>query len=303
MKDRTVRSAMKQEDSIEYVLKNQQPDGGFPYLPSGRSVLESTAFSLLAVRGRDPKSGALEKAAAFLASLQNKDGGFFLFPGDNLSSAYGTALAAIALKTLDAAVHASRLEEAAFYLRNDHRYIRSTDLDLDVWGWNHYTNIGTEPTAVAVLALKHLGSLPEGRGEQAAQFFAHTKCDYGGWSYGAAVDKNDLRSSSPVCTVLPPHLHVTALVMLAMQDKKDAFRDGLKIIDEQAPKSRCPLSLSLSALAVDCYGGDNRGLLDRLNRLMEEDAQVRDMVFYRALAALANLTRAGNNLLRLEGRT
>jgi hypothetical protein len=301
MNVRTLSPAMNPQDPIDFILEHQQPDGGFPYAPDGRSVLESTAFSMLAAWGYGPKSGALEKAAAFLASLQNKDGGFILFSGDNLSSAYGTALAAIALETLDAAAHKSRLEEAAFYLRNDHRYIRSVDLDLDVWGWNHYTNIGTEPTAVTVLALKHLGSLPEGRGEQAAQFFAQTKCDYGGWSYGAAVDKNDPRSSSPVCTVLPPQLHVTALVMLAMQDKKDAFRDGLKIIDEQAPKSHCPLSLSLSALAVECYGGDTRGLLERLNGLMAEDARVRDVVLYRALAALANLTREGKNPLRLGG--
>ncbi len=89
--------------------------------------------------------------------------------------------------------------------------------------------------------------------------------------------------------------------MLAMQDKKDAFRDGLKIIDDAFPGSRCPLSLSLSALAVHCYGRDNRRLLDRLNALMMEDSQVRDIVFYRALAALANLTQEDKNPLRLGG--
>jgi len=292
---------MKPEDSMDYILSHQQADGGFPYAPSGGSVLEATAFCLLAVWGRDPKSGALKRAAAFLTSLQNRDGGFFLFPGDNLSSAYGTALAAVALKTADAAAHKARLEEAAFYLRNNHRFAKHADLDEDVWGWNDYTFMGSEPTAMAVLALKHLGSLPESRGEQAAQFFSHTKCDYGGWTYGAPTDKNDPESSSPVCTVLPPQLHVTALVLLAMQDRKDAFRDGLRVIDEASPGSHCPLSLSLSALAVHCYGGDNRGLLDRLNGLMAEDAQVRDMVFYRALAALANLTQADRNPLRLGG--
>jgi len=292
---------MNPQDPIDFILEHQQPDGGFPYAPAGRSVLESTAFSLMAVRGRDPKNAALEKAAGFLASLQNKDGGFFLFPGDNLSSAYGTALAAIALKTVDPAALTSRLEEAAFYLRNDHRYIKSTDLDLDVWGWNHYTNIGTEPTAWAVLALKHLGSLPETRGEQAAQFFARTKCDYGGWSYGAAVDKNDPGSSSPVCVVLPPQLHVTALVMLAMQDRRDEFKPDLEVIGTGFPKSGCPFSLALSALAVDCYGGDNRDILDRLNGIMAEDGQVREMVIYRALAVLANRTREGVNPLRLGG--
>jgi len=292
---------MKPEDSIDYVLGHQQADGGFPYTNSGGSVLESTAFSLMAAWIRYPKNVAVERAAAFLASLQNKDGGFLLFPGDNLSSAYGTALAAVALKTADAAGHKTRLEEAAFYLRNDHRYVRNTDLDEDVWGWNDHTYIGSEPTAMVVLALKHLGSLPESRADQAEQFFAHTKCDYGGWTYGASTDKNDPQSSSPVCAVLPPQLHVTALVLLAMQDRKEAFLDGLKVIEGAFPGSLCPLSLSLSAVAFHCYGRDNRGLLDHLNGLMAEDVQVRDIVFYRALAALANLTRAGKNPLRLGG--
>ncbi len=291
---------MKPEDSIDFLLGHQQADGGFPYASAGGSVLEATAFSLLAIGGRD-QNEARKKAAAFLTSLQNKDGGFFLFPGDNLSSAYGTGLAALALKTADGAGHASRLEEAAFYLRNNHRFAKHPDLDEDVWGWSDYTFMGAEPTAMAVLALKHLASPPEGRLQQASQFFSHTKCDLGGWSYGAPTDKNDPESPSPVCTVLPPQLHVTALVMLAMQDKKDAFRDGLEVIERTSPGSHCPLSLSLSALAVDCYGGDNRGLLDRLNGLMAEDAQVRGLAFYHALAALANLTREGKNPLRLGG--
>ena len=173
---------------------------------------------------------------------------------------------------------------------------------MDVWGWNHYTNIGTEPTALVVLALKHLESLPETRGGQAARFFADTKCDYGGWSYGAAVDKNDPESTSPVCTVLPPQLHVTALVMLAMQDRQDDFRDGLGIIESAYPGSSCPFSLALSAFAVDVYGGDVRPVLERLNGLMANDHQVRDLVYYRALAAAANQTLEGRNPLRLGGK-
>jgi hypothetical protein len=290
---------VKPEDSVSFVLGHQQPDGGFPYAASGGSVLESTAFSLMAVSGHDPKNGALAKGADYLLSLQNANGGFFLFRGDNLSSAYGTGLAILALKAIDPAGFRSQLDEAAFYLRNDHRYVRNTDLDEDVWGWNNSTYIGSEPTAVVVLALKHLGPLPTDREAEAARFFSHTRCDYGGWTYGAPTDKNDPKSASPVCTVLPPQLHVTALVLLAMQDRKEEFRDQLKVIAGEYPKSRCPFSLSLCALAVHCYGGDPRDILDRLSAIMAQDGQVRGLVFYHALAALASLTRLGKNPLCL----
>jgi hypothetical protein len=286
--------------SIDFVLKHQQADGGFPYAASGRSALEPTAWSLLALAIHDPKTVALQKGAAYLASLQNRDGGWFLFRGDNLSSAYGTALAILALKTIDAAGFRPALEAGAFYLRNDHRFVRNTDLDEDVWGWNDYTFIGSEPTAMAVLALKHLGPLPPDRVEQAARFFSHTRCDYGGWSYGAPTDKNDPQSASPVCAVLPPQLHVTALVLLAMQDRPAEFKGELKIVSEECPKSHCPFSLSLGALALSCYGAANRDVLDRLNALMDRDGQVRGMVFYHALAALANLAAPGRNPLCLK---
>jgi hypothetical protein len=290
---------VKPEDSVSFVLGHQQPDGGFPYVASGGSVLESTAFSLIAVWGHDPRNGALKKGADYLLSLQNTNGGFLLFRGDNLSSAYGTALAILALKTIDPAGFRAKLEDAAFHLRNDHRYVRNTDLDEDVWGWNDFTFVGSEPTAMVVLALKHLGPLPSDRGKQVTQFFSHTRCDYGGWTYGAPTDKNDPKSTSPACTILPPQLHVTALVLLAMQDRKEEFRDQLKVIAAEYPKSRCPLSLSLCALAVHCYGGDNRDILDRLNATMAQDGQVRGLVFYHALAALANLSRLGKNPLCL----
>jgi hypothetical protein len=290
---------VKPKDSISFVLGTQQPDGGFPYAASGGSVLESTAFCLLAVSGHDPKSGALKKGADYLLSLENTIGGFRLFHDDNLSSAYGTALAILALKTIDPAGFRAELDAAAFYLRNDHRYVRSTDLDEDVWGWNDYAFVGSEPTAMVVLALKHLGPLPFDREKQATQFFSHTICDYGGWTYGAPIDRNDPESRTPVCAVLPPQLHVTALVLLAMQDRKDEFRDQLKVIAAEYPKSQCPFSLSLCALAVHCYGGDNRGILDRLNAIMAVDGQVRGLAFYHALAALANLTRIGKNPLCL----
>ena len=72
---------MKPEDSIDYVLGHQQADGGFPYPPSGGAVLEATAFSLLAVWGRDPKSGALKKGPPSWRRFKTGTAGFFFFPG------------------------------------------------------------------------------------------------------------------------------------------------------------------------------------------------------------------------------
>jgi hypothetical protein len=288
------------ENNIRFFLKCQQSDGGFPYGRAGESALEPTAFSLIALSGVEPKSKAGEKGVEYLLSLQNRDGGWLLFRKDNLSSVYATALAVLALRARGRAQDKSSLGEAVFYLKNNHKFAKNVDLDEDIWGWNDYTYVGAEPTAAVVLALKHVGSLPEGRGKEAEKFFTQNTCDEGGWTYGAPVDRNDRLSPSPVSALLRPQLHVTAFVLLAMQDRKEKFRSGIEVIAQEFPKSYCPFSLSLSALAVDCYGKNNRGILERLNRIMAEDQQVKEMAFYHAVSAVANLTSLGKNPLCLN---
>jgi hypothetical protein len=85
-----------------------------------------------------------------------------------------------------------------------------------------------------------------------------------------------------------------------MQDKKEEYVDHFRILREMCPQSYCPLSLSLSALACDSYGFDNGDIIRRLNTIMAEDLQVAPVVFYNALAALANLTGMGRNALCLD---
>jgi len=285
---------------LEFVLAHQESDGGFPYRPAEGSVQESTAFCLLALDGWSRAAGAIERGLSYLLSLQTMTGGWLLFRNDTRSSAYATALSLLVLKRLGREQNRDRIERAIRFLENARHYVRDETLDEDVWGWSDRTYIGAEPTAAAALALKHFNALPAHRAQEAERFFQDTACASGGWTYGYPVDREERRGGYPQRALLVPQLHLTALVLLGMQDKKEEFQGHLKVIQEQSPQSYCPLSLSLSALALDCYRLDNRAIVERLNKVMAEDRQVSRVVFYNALGALAELTKNGRNPLCLD---
>jgi hypothetical protein len=285
---------------LEFVLAHQESDGGFPYRPGEGSVLESTAFCLLALDGSSRSAEATDRGLFYLLSLQNKTGGWLLFRGDTKSSAYATALSLLVLNGIDRGRHRDRIDRGIRFLDRSRHYVRDETMDEDVWGWNDRTYVGAEPTAAAALALKHLGALSSRRAQEVERFFKDTACESGGWTYGYPEEKEERREALPERTLLYPQLHLTAFVLLGMQDNKEEFQGGLKVIQEQFRQSYCPLSLSLGALALDCYGSDNRAVVERLNKIMAEDRQVSRVVFYNALAALAELTRNGRNPLCLN---
>lgn len=285
---------------LEFVLAHQESDGGFPYRPGEGSALESTAFCLLAVGGWGRAAAEADRGLSFLLSLQNKTGGWRLFPVDTSNSAYATALSLLVLKRFSPERHQDPIQRAVRFLDSSRHYTRDEAMDEDVWGWNDRTYIGAEPTAAVILALKHFKALSPRRAQEAEKFFKDTMCASGGWTYGYPVDSEERRGALASRELLVPQLHLTALVLLCMQDRQDDFKDSLKVIPEQFPGSHCPLSLSLSALALDCYRSNNRAVVERLNKIMAEDRQVSWVVFYNALSALAELTENGWNPLCLD---
>lgn len=287
------------EPYLDFVLAHQEEDGGFPYRSAEGSVLESTAFCLLALEGYNRALEAIGRGLSYLLSLQNETGGWFLYRNDTRSSAYATALSLLILDRIDRQQYQDRIEDGIRFLGNTRRYVHDETMDENVWGWNDQTFVGPEPTAMVALVLKHLNALSDQQAGEVERFFKDNMCRRGGWTFGYPVDSHQRESIASDRAILVPQLHITALVLLCMQDKKGEYISHFGVIQEQYPLSFCPLSLSLSALAYDCYRMDNRKVVQRLNKIMTEDHQVAQVVFYNALAALANLTEKGVNPLCL----
>lgn len=101
-------------DAVTYLTARQNLDGGWPS-GHGQSMLQPTANALLALRsfrGDGQVQTALDNGLAWLQEQQDADGGF----GDSRSTAYDTATALLALKTLGAPQDS--VDSAVAYLLN-----------------------------------------------------------------------------------------------------------------------------------------------------------------------------------------
>lgn len=288
------------ENLITFILNNQQLDGGFGYYKHANSSVEPTCYSILALNSFDPKLIQIKDSIKCLLSLQNNDGGWLLFKDDNLSSPVATALALITMKNIDPERYSAPLNRGLKYLETVEGFYTTEEMDENAWGWNKGCFIAIDPSAYAVIALKMLNSTDKNRIEQGEKFFIHNTCDAGGWTYGYPVDKNDPESIQVFNNILLPQLHITSLVLLALQGKKLNVSQHINLILREYANSFCPLSLSLAVLALDSYKEENQLVLNHLNKVMTEDDYAKNVLFYNSLAALANLSKKGINPLCLN---
>lgn len=88
------------QDSKQYLLNNQNSDGGFAYATGFRSDSNMTAMALIALMraGVNPQHATIQNALVYLHDLQNSDGGFGLSKGEP-SDAGSTAWVISALQT------------------------------------------------------------------------------------------------------------------------------------------------------------------------------------------------------------
>lgn len=284
----------------DFLLKSQQLNGSFGYRKQAGNIVEATVYSLLALNTLNPRLAEIQAGVKWLLTMQNKDGGWFLFDEDDNSSPYVTALALIALYRINKTLYSAYIEKGLKYLENVHYFFSNKDLNPYVWGWNKGCFVGPEPTGDVLLALKMLKSKNDVRIREAESFFDKLRCFEGGWTYNLPVDRNDVDSKTPCQVPLAPELNVTAVVLLSVQDKKDKYFNHINVLLKKYDKSYCPFALSLSVLALDCYKQETSNVLERLNKIMATDDFVKVNVVYNAIALLANLTIEGKNPLCLR---
>ena len=285
------------EDYIKYILSQQCSSGGFGYINNKCAMIEPTCYSLLALYKHDTKSDNFIRASDWLLSLQEMDGGWKLFDIDDISSPYGTSIAIITLNQMDKNRYIKETQAGIRYLETQSEYFKNNELCYNAWGWNKGTFIGIEPTAYAVLSLKLLNSTKEERIKEGEKFFLSSVCLNNGWTFGYPIDRNNPASTSVVYAPVEAQLNITALVLLALQGTKTNLSDHINLLLKDYKNSYCPMSLSLSVLALDAYREKTSNIVKHLNNIMKTDKYVKDKVIYNALSALANQVKLGYNPL------
>lgn len=295
---------------------NQRPSGAWGYRGNQDSV-ESTCFAILALR-RQP-SIELAQALQALQRLQNADGSWPAFTGDEPEGCWTTALAVLSLM---AAGHATKTMASGIQWLLDARGREAnwfwrwklSTVDNKVkfdpakfgWSWVPETTSWVVPTAFSLIALQQVRQRGYDKTAQLAErvdlgtsMLLDRMCPGGGWNSG-----NGIAFGVP----LAPHIDATSIALLALtrHEEEQGVQRSLQRLVNRLAGCPSPYSLAWGVLAIAAYRGISlearEGLQGRaleLMRLTENAASIEDNCTL-ALSALALEAIDGNNVFEVR---
>jgi hypothetical protein len=245
--------------------RRQLPAGGWAALRSSvQACLESTCLTTLAIGSDD--SDEVRLAQEFLVRVQNPNGSWPAFVGDDRDGVWVTSLAVIALRDVATAIPARLAgihwlmkcqgKEANWFWRwkflTADRYVRF-DPDKFGWPWVPDTCSWVVPTAFAILALSQVpcscGGLEEIpiRVDRGIEMLMDRACPGGGWNAGNGVVYG---------SALAPHPDDTAIALLALNNRTQhpVVQASLKWLERTAQALTAPWSLACAILALAAHG-------------------------------------------------
>lgn len=295
---------------------NQGITGVWPDRGNQGSV-ESTCFAILALRRES--SMELCRAVQALQGLQNRDGSWPAFIGDEPVGCWTTAIAALAL--METCVKTERLGSGIRWLiqargREAHwlwRWkLRAIDNKVQFdpakfgWSWVAGTTSWVIPTAFALIALQQTrqrgynetARLTE-RVELGTSMLLDRMCPGGGWNSG-----NGVAFGVP----LAPHIDATSIALLALtrHEKEPGVQRSLHWLVNRLAGCPSPYSLAWGVLASAAYRRSSPeaseslyGMAEELMRLTENATSIKDNCTL-AVSALALEAIDGENVFEVR---
>jgi len=231
-------------------------------MTSSQAALEPSCLAALALGLR---SDTAHGAQDFLLRLQNPNGSWPAFDGDDQDGSWVTSLAMIALRDYVPGIPA-RLRGFHWLLkfagkesnllwkwkfRTSDRHVRF-DPDKYGWPWFPETVSWIVPTSFAILALRQvpcacgdLGYIPD-RVNLGIEMLIDRACPSGGWNAGNGVVYG---------TQLAPHVDDTAVALLVLSERKEVsfVQLSLQWLQNTASALRSPWSLAWAILALAAH--------------------------------------------------
>jgi hypothetical protein len=249
---------------IDELTQRQLPCGGWATSSRSRQcALEPSCLAALALGLSSDASGGLQD---FLLRVQNPNGSWPPFEGDDLDGSWLASLAVIVLRDYLPGIPA-RLRGFHWLLkfagkesnwfwkwkfRTTDRHVRF-DPNKYGWPWFPETVSWVVPTSFAILAMnqipcgcgdfEHAGS----RVNLGIEMLIDRACPGGGWNAG-----NGTVYGAP----MSPHVDDTAIALLALSRRKDdrLVQSGVLWLEKTIKGLRSPWSLAWSVLALAAHG-------------------------------------------------
>ncbi len=246
---------------LEFLLTNQNADGGWGFHPASSSAVEATAWALLAVissrTATSPYAEVCSRACEWLAKAQLPDGSWPAFPG-HPQGCWVTSLVSMALhlqggsqpaveRGRDWVLNAWSAEHSLWWRIKQtilpNRAARQNSA-LSGWSWTPQTASWVEPTAHALLFLESLPAemLPPRaakRRQLAESMLFDRMCPGGGWNSGNPL----VYGVGGV-----PRIGPTAWALMALRGfpSHAAVRLSLDVLEKSYPEIKAAGSLAIA---------------------------------------------------------
>lgn len=300
----------------ERLVELRGPSGAAGWQPS-QWTTESMCLVILALRRQ--KGPDLGRAIDSLQLLQNRDGSWPAFAGDEPMGCWVTALATITLMYIGCATAglASAIQwllnakgrEAAWFWRWKFQIVDNSvafDSAKYGWSWISGTTSWAIPTAFSLIALQQ--SRTHGLNQTAemdlrikmgTSMLLDRMCPGGGWNAG-----NGMAFGVPYA----PYIDATAISLLALRGhvKQPGVQASLAWLVNRLPGCPSPYSLAWGTLALAAYREVNREVESTVGRttnglvaLLERGAGLDDVCSI-AVCTLALDAVEGNNVFEVR---
>lgn len=269
-----MNAGTRAQELRELLARRQFRTGGWSALStSSQASVEASALAYIALSSDFASS--CDVARRFLIEIQNPNGSWPTFAGDDQEGSWATSLVLIALH--DNAKTTHQLRRGAEWLtgfagkeshwlwkwkfRTADRHVRF-DPNKFGWPWIPQTNSWVVPTAFSILTLNlfpddSFFSNREHRLELGTQMLLDRACPGGGWNAG-----NGVVYGSP----MSPHPDDSAIALLALRgrSKDPIVSASVDQLERSATTLNAPWSLAWCILALAAYQRPIDSLIQRL---------------------------------------
>lgn len=233
---------------LEQLVRSRNEDGGWGYYPGKQSRIEPTCCALIALAAT-----GLPADASILQRWSTR-GGRLIDTGATTPNVAFNAQALLAVRHTGVREPWRAVYDWLLGIKGvgfgQSEVVRQNS-SLQGWPWRDGTTSWVEPTSWALLALKAFRSVwptqnVKDRILEGERLLEDRVCVGGGWNYGNAIVFD---------SALPPHGSVSALALLALQDRprSRAVQASVPFLVRQRLTERSGIALSLTAIALDVF--------------------------------------------------